>query len=76
LQNLKKEKATEDGQLREESRKRLAHIEEDFRDAEALINNILGIKEGSTAPANEEVEKKARLDAALREARRRNHEAV
>jgi hypothetical protein len=76
LQNLKKEKATEDGQLKEESRKRLAHIEEDFRDAETLINNILGIKEVSAAPVNEEIEKKARLDAALREAKRRNHEAV
>jgi hypothetical protein len=76
LQNLKKEKATEDVQLREESRKRLTHIEEDLRDAEALINNILGTREVNAPPVNEEIEKKARLDAALREAKRRNHEAV
>jgi len=76
LQNLKKEKATEDGKLRAESRKRLIHIEEDLRDVEASINNTLGTREANAGPADEEIDKKARLDAALRKAKRRNNEAV
>ena len=76
FQQLKKEKATEDEELKEESKKRLAHIEQDLRDAEALINKILGVREVSSAPMDEEIEKKARLDAALKEAKRRNHEVI
>lgn len=76
FENLKKEKAAEDGRLKEQSKKRLADIEQDRKDGERLINDVLGIKAVAPPTVNEDAEKKARLEAALREAKRRNGEVV
>lgn len=76
FENLKKEKAAEDRRLSEESNKRLADIEQDCKDGEHLINDALGLKAHAPPAVSEEAEKKARLEAALKEARRRNGEVI